>query len=67
MQLSVEQQEQVDSVTEGMKGYITKMRSRFIQGSSLTEFDSYVSQVKTMGADKYAEIWQEAYDAYKAR
>ena len=66
-QLSVEQQEQVDSVTEGMKGYITKMRSRFIQGSSLTEFDSYVSQVKTMGADKYAEIWQEAYDAYKAR
>lgn len=50
-----------------MKGYITKMRSRFIQGSSLTEFDSYVSQVKTMGADKYAEIWQEAYDAYKAR
>lgn len=67
-QLSVDQQAKVDSVTEGMKGYITKMRARFIQGgANLTDFDSYVSQVKTMGADQYAEIWQEAYDAYKSR
>lgn len=67
-QLSVEQQEQVNTVTEGMKSYIGKMRQKFIEGKvPLTDYDSYVSQVNTMGADKYAQIWQEAYDAYQSR
>ncbi len=66
-QLSVEQQQEVDAATSGMKSYITKMRARFIQGGSLTEFDSYVSQANRLGADKYAEIWQKAYDSYKSR
>ncbi len=67
-QLSVEQQEEVDKVTEGMKEYISKMRMRFIQGKApLTEYDAYVAQVKQQGGDKYAEIWQQAYDNYKNR
>lgn len=67
-QLSVEQQDRVNTVTSGMKGYVTKMRTRFIQGGqSLTDYDAYVSQVNQMGGTEYAEIWQEAYDAYKAR
>ena len=59
--------QEVDAATSGMKSYITKMRARFIQGGSLTEFDSYVSQANRLGADKYAEIWQKAYDSYKSR
>lgn len=67
-QLSVEQQEKVDSVTSGMKEYIGKMRMRFIQGKApLTEYDAYVAQVKQQGGDDYAAIWQEAYDNYKKR
>lgn len=67
-QLSVEQQKEVDKVTEGMKEYISKMRMKFIQGSApLEEYDAYVSQVKAMGGDSYAQIWQEAYDNYQKR
>ena len=67
-QLSVDQQNKIEKVVESMKGYVTKMRTRFIQnGQSLTDYDAYVSQAKQMGADDYAAIWQEAYDAYKTR
>lgn len=67
-QLSVEQQKEVNQVTDGMKEYIGKMRMRFIQGKApLTEFDAYVAQVKTKGGDRYAEIWGQAYENYQKR
>lgn len=67
-QLTVEQQEKVDTVTEGMKSYIGKMRQKFIEGKQpITDYDSYIEQVKLMGGEEYAKIWQEAYDAYQAR
>lgn len=67
-QLTVEQEKEVEKVTEGMKDLIRKMRMRFIQGKApLTEFDAYVAQVKTKGGDRYAKIWEEAYNNYKKR
>lgn len=67
-QLSVEQQDEVSKVTDGMKEYISKMRRRFIEGKApLTEYDAYVAQVKEKGGDRYAEIWGEAYENYKNR
>lgn len=67
-QLSVEQQQKVDEVTEGMKSYVGKMRQKFVEGKTpLTEFDSYVEQVKLMGGEEYANIWQDAYDSYQNR
>lgn len=67
-QLNVEQQEEVDKVTEGMKTYVSKMRNRFITGvAPLTEYDAYVAQVRQMGADRYEELWSEAYENYKNR
>lgn len=67
-QLTVDQQAEVDKVTEGMKSYIGKMHQKFIEGKApLTDYDTYVSQVNNMGADKYVEIWQNAYDAYQSR
>lgn len=67
-QLSIEQQEEADKVTEGMKDYIGKMRKKFIEGvAPITEYDAYVAQVKSKGGDQYAQIWQQAYDNYKNR
>lgn len=67
-QLSVEQQREIDDLEDKMKNYISKMRHRFITGAApLTEYDAYVAQVKELGADKYIELWSEAYDNYKTR
>lgn len=67
-QLSVDQQNEVDEITEGMKTYISKMRRRFIEGKApLTEYDSYVAQVKEKGGDQFAEIWGKAYENYLNR
>lgn len=67
-QLSVEQANRVEEVTDNMKNYVSKMRARFIQGKvPLTEYDAYVEQVKALGGEEYEKIWQEAYDAYMTR
>jgi len=67
-QLSVEQQDRVNTVTEGMKTYVSSMRQKFVTGKvNITDYDAYVAQVNRMGAEEYASIWQEAYDAYKKR
>lgn len=67
-QLTVDQQNEVDKVTEGMQEYIRKMRARFIQGKApLTEYDAYVAQVKNLGGDRYTELWSQAYEEYKNR
>lgn len=67
-QLSVEQQQEVENIEGNFKSYISKMRKRFIQGvAPLTEYDTYIAQVKEMGGDKYNEIWTQAYENYKKR
>ena len=51
-----------------MKNYITKMRQRFITGlEPLTNYDTYIEQVKLLGGDQYVEIWQRAYDGWRNR
>lgn len=67
-QLNDEQTARVDEVTEGMKGYISEAREEFITGKNpLTNYDTYIEQLKLLGSEDYEEIWQECYDAYKAR
>lgn len=67
-QLSVEQEEAAERFSDQMKNYISKCRARFIQGTmNITDYDSYVKQVKDLGADEYTKIWQEAYDSYMQR
>lgn len=66
--LSVELQQESDDIEDDMKNYITKQRMRFIQGKEpLTNYDTYVKNVKRLGGDKYVDIWQRAYDSYKTR
>lgn len=67
-QLSVAQETEIEDIVTDMKNYVTKMRQRFITGlEPLTNYDTYISQVQLLGGDKYSEIWQQAYDAYKDR
>jgi len=67
-QLSVEQENLSNTFSDQMKSYVSKMRAKFIQGKvNITDYDAYVKQVKDLGADRYVEIWQDAYDAYQKR
>lgn len=68
VQLSPEQQDKVNSATEGMSGYISAEMYNFITGEEpLTNFDAYVDQLELMGLSTLIEVWQECYDAYLAR
>lgn len=67
-QLSVELEAESDTIEDDMLNYISKMRHRFITGRiPITEYDTYVEQVKLLGGDKYQSIWQQAYDEYLER
>lgn len=67
-QLSVEQENESNEFSDRMKNYVTKMRAKFIRGEvALTDYDTYVKQVKDLGGDDYVKIWQDAYDAYMSR
>ena len=68
VQLSPEQDQIVETATEGMLGYINEMRKKFITGEEpLTKFDAYIDQLELMGLSTLIEVWQECYDAYLAR
>lgn len=67
-QLTSEQISEINDLEDNMKNYIRKMRTYFIQGKApLTEFDTYVAEVKRLGADKYLEYWSSAYENFKNR
>ncbi len=67
-QLTTKQEEEVDEKAANMKGYVTKMRQKFIEGTEpMTNYDTYVSNVKRLGGDEFAAIWQEAYNSWQSR
>lgn len=67
-QLNDEQSKKVEEVTEGMKSYISEKRQDFITGKEpLTNYDTYLEQLRLKGSEEYEKIWQECYDAYTAR
>jgi len=67
-QLNVELEAKADEYQDDMLNYISKMRNRFVTGRlPITQYDTYVEQVKLMGGDDFVNLWQQAYDAYIAR
>ena len=45
-----------------------EMMTGFITGAqSLDQFDSFVAEMKTRGAEEYVNMMQEAYDRYLQR
>lgn len=68
VQLNDEQTAIIDETENTMKDYIRESRQEFIEGKMpLTNYDSYIEQLKLLGVEEYVEIWQECYDAYMAR
>lgn len=60
-----EEREELDSCGEQMWNYISKMLRDFMFGrASLDQFDNYVEEAKRLGALKWVEIYQKAYDRY---
>ena len=48
--------------------YITEMKIKFITGEEpLSNFDTYLANLETMGIQNIVDIYQEAYDAYMAK
>ena len=58
----------MDATTERMLTYILESRQKFVEGKEpLTNYDNYLEQLRLLGSDEYVKIWQECYDAYRAR
>ncbi len=66
--LNDEQTKIIDDTENTMKDYIRESRQEFIEGTNpLTNYDTYIEQLKLLGVENYVAIWQECYDAYMAR
>ena len=62
-----DQSEELNTLTNDMLTYIQENYFAFMEGSrSLSEFDSYVADLKTFGIDRCAEIYYDAYLAFMA-
>jgi putative aldouronate transport system substrate-binding protein len=60
-----EELEEMSSLENDLKSYVTTMEAKFIQGKEpLSNWDSYVESVKKIGVDKYLKIYDAAYQRY---
>lgn len=51
-----------------MGDYISEMMMKFITGEEpLTNFDTYLDELKKKGVEDYIKVYQDAYDRYNAR
>ncbi|WP_211746637.1 extracellular solute-binding protein [Paenibacillus sp. Marseille-Q4541] len=63
--LTPEEQEEASRLRSDLDKYVEEMEAKFITGQeSLDKWDSYVEQLKKMGAERVAEIYQGAYDKW---
>ncbi len=66
--LTVDEANEITSLKAELDTYIKENVTKFIRGlKSMDEYDSFVEQVKKMGAKRYTEIYQAAYDRYQKR
>ena len=67
--LSAEQAEKVSTTNnQALFDYIAEMKRKFIIGEEpLSNFDTYVAQLETMGMSDIVAVYQEAYDEYMSR
>jgi putative aldouronate transport system substrate-binding protein len=63
-----EQQNEINSLFDDVNTYFTENFIRFFSGDKpFSEWDSYVGEINGLGLARITEIYQEAYDAYKAK
>lgn len=65
--LTVEEQTEINSLNSDLSTYVKQMEAKFITGAEpLSGWDNYVATIKKMGGERVAEIYQAAYDRWKA-
>lgn len=63
---TMEENDRISSLENDIMSYVNQMAPQFIQGkASLSQWDSYVEQIKKMGLDEYMKIYTAAYERYK--
>ena len=66
--MSVEDNVLCDRIMTDVNNYFTEMEIRFITGEEpLSNFDTFVSNLKRMGIEEALSVYQRYYEAYKAR
>ena len=63
--LTNDEQNEVTSLLSDLNTYVQQMEAKFVTGDEpLANWDSYVAQIKKLGGDRVAEIYQAAYDRW---
>ncbi|WP_243298874.1 extracellular solute-binding protein [Bacillus litorisediminis] len=64
--LTLEEQEEVNTLKPDIDSYLEQMEAKFVSGEVEidAEWDQYVETLKSLGADRLAEINQAAYDRW---
>lgn len=66
--LTAEEADEIGTLETDIKTYVDSMTMAFITGvEPLSNFDEFISKVKSMGSDKYIKVYQNAYDRYLKR
>ncbi|MDF2674585.1 MAG: transporter substrate-binding protein [Clostridiales bacterium] len=63
---SLKENERLVVLQTDINGYVSKMQAEFISGKTpLSQWDTYVEQIKKMGLDEMMKIHEAAYERYK--
>lgn len=61
--LTNEEQTEASALLSDLDTYVQQMEAKFVTGQeSLANWDKYLAQIKKMGGDRIAELYQSAYD-----
>ena len=65
--LTIEENDKVAATATDLTTYVEQMEAKFITGvEPLDNWDDYVKTIEAMGIDEYVEVYQAAYDRWKA-
>lgn len=66
--LTEEEGSEYANIMGDINTYLSEYMVQFISGAKpLSEIDAFMEQLKTMGIERAAEIYQAAYDRYQNR
>ena len=66
--LTPEESEEAADIRSDLDTYTKEMFASFIMGSeSLDNYDTYLEQLKTIGVERYVELYQGALERYNQR
>ncbi|MFB9276937.1 extracellular solute-binding protein [Cohnella cellulosilytica] len=65
--LTPEEQAEVTTMTSDLNTYVRQMEAKFVTGAEpLSNWEGYIGTIKKMGGERMSEIYQAAYDRWKA-